>query len=187
MGKIVNNPITGSFSGKFGDDLVFRRLGDRTIFARKGENTKPASSAQTKVRQEFGGMQYHIRHLLRQPEVSERYAVMARLNNFRSAHTAAVKDYTSTPEIDSVIIKKYKGKRSNIITIKPQILLKIERMELKLYHADGTVFETGTAVKAELNWEYRASPSTLQISGLRVEVVAYDWFGKAGTFIQVIN
>src|SRR6187399_2284427 len=35
MGGIHNN-ITGSFSGALGEDLVFRRIGDRT-FAKKGE------------------------------------------------------------------------------------------------------------------------------------------------------
>jgi hypothetical protein len=36
MGAIVDNPITSSFSGRLSEDVVFRQIGNKAFFARKG-------------------------------------------------------------------------------------------------------------------------------------------------------
>lgn len=187
MGKIINNAITGSFSGKFGDDLVFRRLGNRTIFARKGRNQKPSTVAQTNNRHRFAEAQIYTRQLLEQPDQSERYAVMAQLNGYYSAQIAAVKDYMCLPEIEGINIKKGKAGAGDVILIKPKIYLKIVRLDITLYNTDSTVLESGPAVKTGLNWKYNTTTPVEQLKGTRLEVVTYDRFNKSCTFVQVLS
>jgi hypothetical protein len=187
MGKIVNNTITGSFSGQYSEDLIFRWVGNRTYFVRKGINDTPASEAQTENRNRFTEAQLVTRHLLKDPDVEEWYASMAQLNGFNSALTAAVKDYLCLPEIKSIVTKKYKGKPGDVIIIHPWILTKIRRMEITIYGADGLVLESGAATKTQLHWKYAATTHNPFREGSRIEVTAYDRFEKVGTIAKGLS
>jgi hypothetical protein len=184
MGKIINNAITSSFSGKFGDDIVFKRSKNKTFFARKGENKTPASAEQVNNRQRFAEVQLYIRQLLENPDQLELYAIMAELNEYYSALTAAVKDYMCLPEIDTISLKKYKGQSGDAIHIKPKIRFKIVRMTVTLYHPNGTILESGAARKAELNWKYFTTVENTNLTGTSLEIIAHDRFDKSTTFTQ---
>src|SRR5688500_7242030 len=98
MGKIVGNHITSSFSGQLSEDLVFRQIGNKAFFARKGVNTKPPTAAQRGNRDLFTTAQLYAATTLEQPQYSEWYSIVAKVNGLRSAQIAAVKDYMSKPE-----------------------------------------------------------------------------------------
>ncbi|MBT1705187.1 hypothetical protein [Chryseosolibacter indicus] len=179
MGKIIGNPVTSGFSGKFGDDLVFKQIGNRTFFARKGVTKDKPTLAQNGARTQFAQASYYASHTLYYPEETERYSIMARLNNLKSAQAAAVKDYMTKPEIKGLNYKKYRGKVHDAIFIEPQMLLKIDKIEVTIIRADGTVLESGSAEKDHLNWKYSAKAVNDQVEGSTIDVVAYDRFGKS--------
>lgn len=182
MGKIKDNKITRSFSGQYGD-LVFRRVGNQTFFARKGVNTKPPSPAQRERRSLFAEAQNYAAQVLEEPGYSEWYSIVAKVNGLRSAQIAAVKDYMSRPEIESVITKGYQGNPGDVIHIRPKMLLKIEKMEVTIYHSGRSVLESGPAIKHELNWKYHATVHNPGIEASQVVVVAYDRLGKSCTAV----
>jgi hypothetical protein len=184
MGKIANNRITSSFSGQLGDDVVFRQVGNKTFFARKGVNSKPPTPAQTGNRNLFASAQNYASQILEKPKYSEWYSIVAKVNGLRSAQIAAVKDFMSKPEIDSINTKSYRGAVGDVIHVKPKMLLKIEKMTVTIYSGDGSLLESGEATKSELNWKYHATASNAQIEGSRVAVVAYDRFKKSCTVVQ---
>lgn len=179
MGKIVDNPITSSFSGKFGSDLVFRKIGNRTFFSRKGVSNKPPTSAQDKNRQIFAEAQNYASKMLADPKYSEWYSIVANVNGMRSAQLAAVKDFMSRPEIKSINTKNYRGSVGDVIHIKPKMLLKIDRIEITLHKRDGSILETGLAVKSEMNWKYICKIANYQVEGSRIAAVAYDKLEKS--------
>jgi len=187
MGKIVDNRITSSFSGQLSEDVVFRQIGNKAFFARKGVNTKPSTVAQCGNRDLFATAQNYAERMLDKPQYSEWYSIVAKVNGLRSAQIAAVKDFMSKPEIDSINTRSYRGTVGDVILMKPKMLLKIEKMNVTLYRADGTLLESGEATKSELNWKYHASVSNAQAEGSRVVVVAYDRLEKSCTLIQYVG
>jgi hypothetical protein len=187
MGKIVNNSITSSFSGKFGDDLIFRQIGNRAFFAKKGISTKPPTQAQSHSRQFFAEAQNYATHVLEDPESSEWYSIMAKLNDLRSAQLAAVKDYMSKPEIETINTKNYRGNIGDVIYIKPKMLLKIAKIEITIHAPDGSIVESGLAVKTEFSWKYRATVVNALAEGSRIAFVAYDRLGKICKMMVACN
>lgn len=187
MGKIKGNPITRSFSGAFDDTLVFRTKGSETFFARKGVNRKPRSPLQIQNQNRFAKAHAYALEMLADPEKSELYAAMAAINNFDSAHVAARSDFMSSPEIESIDTKKFKGRQGDVIAIIPTIKLKIIKMEVTLHHVDGSVLESGPAIKDELKWAYSITVKNEQVSGSRVTVVAYDRHGQSCTEVKYVK
>lgn len=179
MGRVVSNNITSSFSGQLGDDLVFRRVGNQTFFVRKGRNTKGATTAQNGTRILFAEAHNYASQILEDPEYSEWYGVMAKLNGLRTAQLAAMKDYMSKPEIEMINTKNYRGNIGDVILIKPKMLLKIQCMEITIYASDGSIIESGNAVKSELNWKFKATALNATPGESEIVVVAYDRFDKS--------
>ncbi len=122
MGKIVDNRITSSFSGQLSEDVVFRQIGNKAFFARKGVNTKPPTAAQR------GNRACLQRHKIMPSEcwisLSTVSSIVAKVNGLRSAQIAAVKDFMSKPEIDSINTQSYRGTVGDVILMKPKMLLK---------------------------------------------------------------
>ena len=143
MAKIVNNPLTSTFSGQVGDDIIFRRIGNRTFVAKKGINTKPATPAQRGRRNLFTHAQLYASQMLENPEKNQWYSIVAKVNGMRNAQLAAVKDFMSKPEIDTTNTKGNTDNLGDVIHIKPKMLLKITRIEVTLYRAGGVAFESG--------------------------------------------
>jgi hypothetical protein len=187
MGKIVDNSITSSFSGQYSEDVVFRQIGNKAFFARKGVNTKPPTAAQRGNRHLFTTAQHYAAQMLERPQYSEWYSIVAKVNGLRSAQIAAVKDFMSKPEIESINTRSYRGTVGDVILIKPKMLLKIEKINVTLYRADGTLLESGEATKSEFNWKYQASVFNAKPEGSRVVVVAYDRLEKSCTIIQYLG
>ena len=115
MGKIVNNPLTSTFSGQVGDDIIFRRIGNRTFVAKKGVNTKPATPAQRGGRDLFATAQFYASEMLENPEKNQWYSIGAKVNGMRNVQGAAVKDFMSKPEIDTINTKGY-GNLGDVLT-----------------------------------------------------------------------
>ena len=187
MGKIVDNRLTSSFSGQFTDDIVFRQVGNKTFFARKGVNKKPPTPAQRGNRNLFAEAQNYASITLEDPRYSEWYSIVAKVNDLKSAQIAAVKDFMSKPEMDSIDTKSYRGTVGNVIHFKPKMLLKIEKINVSIYRADGALIETGAATKHELNWRYHTTKPNTQPEGSRIVVVAYDRFEKSCTVVQYLG
>jgi hypothetical protein len=179
MGKIKNNAITHSFSGSFGDDIVFRQIGNRTFFTRKAVHVKLPTPAQKDNRNLFAEAQNFASQALENPEDNEWYSIVAKVNGLKTAQLAAVRDYMSKPDIESIDVKKYKGNIGDVIQIKPKMLLKIQRINISIYDVTDYLIESGLAYKRELHWMYKASVFNGQVDASRIVLTAYDRMEKS--------
>ncbi|MBT1705764.1 hypothetical protein [Chryseosolibacter indicus] len=184
MGKIINNPVTTTLSGSLGKHLVFRQVGNRAFFVKKPVNTKPPTDAQRSNRHNFAEAQNYARVMMQDPELGEWYSIVAKVNNLKSAHRAAANDFLTKPEIESIDTKGYKGNVGDVIHITPKAYLKITRLEVTIYDAEGAILETGLAIKNELNFKYCAMQPNSRAEGSKIVLVAHDRLKKTCRVVE---
>src|SRR5260221_1225720 len=117
MGKIKKNRITKGFSGKYGDDIVFRQVDGQTIFARPGEITAAPTDKQMEVRKNFGEATNYANAAISNPQAGQDYKLMAAAQGLKNAYLAAVTDYLTVPEIGRGYIASYKEAVGDVINM----------------------------------------------------------------------
>jgi hypothetical protein len=186
MGKIKNNVVTKGFSGKFGDDLVFRQVDNKTIFAKRTLTASKPTARQTQVRNKFIEATNYASGAIDNPQASVAYSQMAELQRLKSAYLAAMADFLSEPEISSVFTASYKGQVGDVINIIPKSAYKITEINVRILKADGSVLETGNAMANNARWKYTAKVVNPQPVGSKLVLIAHDRQGKQSTFEQVL-
>src|SRR5687767_3910071 len=117
MGKIKNNVVTKGFSGKFGDDLVFRQLDNETIFSKRGTLTGAPTEKQSAARDRFTQAAMFASVAIDNPQASQTYKLMAKAQGLKSAYLAALTDYITQPEIGGVFTVAYTGQVGDLFSI----------------------------------------------------------------------
>ncbi|MEO7988642.1 MAG: hypothetical protein ABI663_03820 [Chryseolinea sp.] len=186
MGKIKNNVVTKGFSGKLGDDLVFRQVDGKTIFAKRTLSSVAPSERQNEVRNKFTEASLFASAALENPETSREYNVMAKLQGVRTAYMAAVTDYLTLPEIGAVYAFAYKGAVGDLITISDRTPYKIVDLSVTILRADGAVLESGKAVANGLKWRYVSTVANPLVSGCKLVLTARDRQAKESTLEKVL-
>lgn len=186
MGKIRNNVVTKGFSGKFGDDIVFRQVDEGTVFAKKPTVIDNPTDRQVEIRGKFTEASYYAKAALDNPEAGQEYKLMAMLQGLKSAYLAAVTDFLTLPEIASVYTRSYKGAVGNIMNIAGTVPMKIIAMQVQIFKPDGTLLESGLAVPQELKWRYTATLENPQAQGSKLVIKASDRLGNETTFEKVL-
>ncbi len=174
MGKIKNNVVTKGFSGQFGDELVFRQLDKKTIFARKGISTKAPTAGQVNTRNKFTDAAYFATAALDNPISMEDYTQMAQLQGLKSAYVAALTDYLTAPEIGKVYTALYKGKVGDMINISSKSPFKITEIDVTILAPNGTVLESGKAEQNLLRYRYVATVANPTVTGTKIVLKARD-------------
>jgi hypothetical protein len=182
MGKIKNNVATRGFSGKLGEDIVFRQVDGKTTFAKRTLSEAASSPKQDAVRRKFAEASYFASAAIENPQAGQQYKIMAELLGLKSAYAAALSDYLSQPEIGGVFTARYQGRIGDMITIVPKIPYKITEVSVNILQADGSVLESGKAVANELKWRYLATVVNPLVKGSKLVLVARDRQGKETTF-----
>jgi hypothetical protein len=178
MGKISTDAITHGFRGSFGEDLAFRRIGNKTFFMRKGKSTTPATAQQQQTRTRFAEASNYATTAMEDAQTHMAYTVLATANGLRSAYVAAIKDFMTEPEIENITTRTYTGAAGNPIMITPRFAYKITRLEVTIKNADGTVLESGPATPLKERWQYKAMVVNPQVAGCRLVLKAFDRLGK---------
>jgi hypothetical protein len=186
MGKIKNNVVTKGFSGKFGDDLVFRQVDNQTIFAKRTLTPSSSTARQTEVRNKFAEAANYASNAIDNPQAGLDYKLMAELQGLKSAYLAAVTDYLTMPEILGVFANAYKGTIGDILNIKPKAPFKIIDMDVTITGANGVVIESGKAVSSQLKWKYTVTKVNANVVGTKLKFVARDRQGKTSTYEQTL-
>ncbi len=186
MGKIKNNLIAKSFSGKLGDDLVIRRVGKNTYFIKRPVFAAPPSTLQTENRNKFAEASMYASTALEKPDRYQQYMLVAQLQKLKSAYVAAMTDYLTLPLVASVNTRTYRGAVGDTLSITPKLPAKITVMKVTIINAEGAELESGDAVPHGLKWRYTTTVANTQVHGSRVVVVSKDRLGKEARFEQVL-
>lgn len=186
MGKIKNNVVTRGFSGKFGDDLVFRQLDNQTVFSRHTPITKGPSQQQSAVRSKFTQASMFASAAIDNPQASQEYKLMAELQGLKSAYLAALTDYLTLPEIGGIFTEAYTGQVGDLFSITDKVPYKIKEIDVTIVGANGSVVESGKATPNQLKWRYAATVANPQVKGSKIVLVTRDRRGKESTLEQLL-
>jgi hypothetical protein len=182
MGKVKNNTVTKGFSGKFGEDIVFRQLKNKTYFAQAGRRLAPPTPLQTETRNRFTTAAMYAATALENEEARKMYKTFALLNDLRSSYLAAITDNMSRPEIGSVFTGAYNGEAGSVLSIKPKLKFKVINMTVSVIAPDGSVVETGAGIEKDYKWFYVTPAANPTVEGSKVVIVARDRFRREVTF-----
>lgn len=186
MGKIKNNVVTKGFSGKFGEDLMFRQVDKKTVFVKRSLVSGTPSARQQEIRDRFAEASDFASTAIENPQASQEYKLMAELQGLKSAYLAALSDFLSLPEIRGVFVTHYKGNVGDIISITSKVPLKIIEIDVSILRADGSVLESGKATPNELKWRYTATVANPLVKGSKLVLIGRDRQGVETTFEKVL-
>lgn len=177
MGKVKENLLTKGFSGRIGDEIVFRQVKNRTLFAKRPRRSTIVSPNQLPQRELFSKAVVFAKTMLLDPLIRADYQNRAKLGGLASAYSAAVTDYLKAPKINSIDTDYYKGAVGDVIWIIALDDFKLQTVTVTLQAPDGSVIESGAAVLEEGRWKFIATQATALV-GVKVTVTATDRPGK---------
>lgn len=183
MAQVKDNIVTEGFSGKIGNKLVFRQLGNRTIATKRPRRSEVVSEQQAAHQQRFRKAAAYARLKMQDPAAKAEYEILARQYELTSAFAAAVGDYLTPPEIDTIDTSKYSGGAGDVILITSPNNQKIASLRVSIVLPGGEVLEEGPAVISPLDasWKYVATVANAIATGIVVKALATDRPGNVVT------
>ena len=175
MAKIAKNIVLHGASGKIGDMLVVRQRGGSTILSQApGERKGEPSEAQKAHQMRFQQAVLYARMQIADETAKAEYA--AKASGLSNAYNVAVADFFNAPNIDEIDVRQYKGTVGDTIRVRVTDDFKVKQVNLAIYNADGSLVETGDAVKQSnvVDWIYTASVANESIAGDRIVIRASD-------------
>jgi hypothetical protein len=175
MAESKNNMVIQGFTGKLGDQLVFRQVAGKTIAskapgARQGEPTEK----QVAVRDRFQRAVLYGRSVLADPAAKQAYSDAA--PNGQSAYNVAIADFFQAPDIMEIDVSSYTGQVGEIIKVKVTDDFKVKAVRLSIQNDDGSLLEEGNAVQLgnSADWTYTATATNSSLTGDKITVTATD-------------
>lgn len=173
MAKSVNNIVTHGLSGKIGNLLVFSQRKGKTIVSMAPRKSNKETDKQKEHRAKFQEAVIYAKAAVKDPSIQDGYKEEAKEKGL-SANNIAVADFLKAPQIESIDLSGYKGKKNDLIKIKAYDDFKVEKVTVKIENADGTLVEEGNAAVEGLYWVYKAKENNADLSGDKITVRAYD-------------
>lgn len=186
MGRVIGNILTKGFSGKIGDEIVFRQVKGRTFMGKRPAKHSTKTFAQAQQQGTFKKAVYYARTLLLDATARAYYTNIAKATGMRSAYNAAIKDYMTTPQIAAIYTDNYKGVPGNPIYIEANQNLKIKSLTVTITTATNVLIESGEAVPDQGQWMYITQQPNAVIAGTTISVTAKDRPGKIATLHKVL-
>ena len=97
-------------------------------------------------------------------------------------------DFSHAPDIDEIDVTQYKGAVGDTIRIRVTDDFKVKQVQLAIYNADGSLVESGDAVKQtnEIDWLYPATVVNETTAGDRMVIRASDQPGNIAEAEQAL-
>jgi hypothetical protein len=132
MGKVKENLLTKGFSGRIGDEIVFRQVKNRTVFAKRPRKSTIITPNQVSQRELFAKAVVFAKTMLLDPAIRADYQNRARQAGLASAYSAALTDYLKAPKINAIDTDYYKGAVGDVIWIVALDDFKIQRLTVTI-------------------------------------------------------
>jgi hypothetical protein len=185
MGKVKENLLTKGFSGRIGDEIVFRQVKNRTLFAKRPRKSTIITPNQVSQRELFAKAVVFAKTMLLDPAIRADYQNRARQAGLASAYSAALTDYLKAPKINAIDTDYYKGAVGDVIWIVALDDFKIQRLTVTIQRDNGSVIENGVAVLEAGRWKYVATQPIAE-AGISVIAVATDRPGREARLAKVL-
>lgn len=183
MAQVKDNIVTEGLSGKLANKLVFRQVGNRTIVAKRPRLSEVISEDQLAHRQRFKSAAAYAKAKMLDPIEKAAYTELAKRYELTSAFAAAVGDYLTPPDIDTINTENYSGQMGDVILITSVNSQKITSVKVSIIQPGNDVLEAGDAVfsPADAGWKYVATATSAIEPGTVVRAEATDKPGNSVT------
>ena len=179
MVKIKKNIVTKGWSGKLGDDIVFRRKGNKTYVALSPtKSTKEPSEKQKAQTQKFKLATLFAKTQNDDPVKKARYEAFA--TEYQSAFNLAIADFLKAPEVKDVDVGNYSGTIGDLIKVVAIDNFEVTEVKVQIFDNGNNLIESGLAVVNSLGtqWEYTCSIANANPSGCKILATAKDYPGN---------
>jgi hypothetical protein len=175
MAVIQINSVAKGLSGSLGR-LVFRQLRGKTILAGKPDKVTKQSALQRENRVRFKLASAWAKGQMLDADKKAYYWRKAKKLKLPNAYTAAVSDYMRKGEIKEIDTRQYKGNACDVIRLKIRKKdFSVNKVEVKLYDAEGVMIESGMAIKKDQDvFLYRVTETVIEKMAVRINVVICD-------------
>ncbi|MBL6950599.1 MAG: hypothetical protein ISR57_08155 [Bacteroidales bacterium] len=131
MAHTKSNALTKNYSGKFGNQFVFRiRNGKSIMAALPVRISDSATEAQQAVRRRFANASHYAKQILLDPVMLSAYTEKA--VDGKSPYLVAMTDYLRNPWIDEIDIDGYNGNAGEIIRVQAGDDFKVTEVSVKI-------------------------------------------------------
>lgn len=179
MVKIKKNIVTKGWSGKLGDDIVFRKKGNQTYVALSPTKTNREPSEKQKAQnQKFKLAIVFAKAQMADPAKKERYDLLK--TEFKSAFNIAVADFLRPPDITDVDVGAYAGQVGDLIRIAVIDNVEVTEVNVEIRDDQDALIEQGAANLdvTGAQWEYATTVANGSLSGTKILVTAKDYPGN---------
>jgi len=187
MALVKNNLVTAGLSGKLGNMLVFRTVGDKTVVSTAPQGSSEASLAQKATREKFQLAAIYGKAVNADP-ISKAVYEKAAYDKKISVYNVAVADFCQAPQIESVDLSHYAGNVNDYIITRVTDDFKVVSVETEIHQADGTLVEKGLAILQAngLDWKYTVTVSNTNTAGDKIIIKAFDLPGNETDVEKVV-
>jgi hypothetical protein len=177
MANITNNLVVQGARGKVGNQLVYRKRGDKTILAKMPEQKpgRKATGKQSEKRDQLVYASLYAQGVMVSDKLRKKYEKKA--TETLTWHNLACRDFLVAPVVKKVNIKEYTGEPGSRIVIKATDDFRVISVKVKILNADRVLVEEGDAFLDPLNrnyWIYTARQSNNVLLGTKVIATAFD-------------
>jgi len=181
MSKSRENVITKTYSGKFGNQVVFRNRYGQSIMAKppKKQQGEP-TEAQKEIRKNFLKASEWARSILTDPVLGPVYK--AKAGNGKSAYVLAMTDFLLPPVIDTIDASEYRGNIGDMIMVDASDNFHVAEVSLNIADPQGEVIEEGICQKDQHHayWVFIATETVASTTGLILTARVKDNPGHTG-------
>lgn len=175
--------VTRKFSGKFGDEIVFRRWKGKSIAAAAPEESdKPATVKQLEVQKKFLLASRYAKAVMSAPDQSMKQAYARVLGKRQNVYCRATEDYLKPPKVEIINTGNYHGAINDKIIITAVDDFRVIDVQVEIYAPNGTLLERESA---DINlvddtWTYIVQQANNLLAGTKIKAIATDVPGNKG-------
>jgi len=182
MTKTRDNSLTMNYSGKYGNQFVYRTREDMSILAKKPKKSKnPPTVSQSETRVRFQEATIWAKKALQDPDILAVYA--ARAKGMKTPYILAVTNHMHPPVVKEIITEEYTGEIGSAIGVKVLNNFYINGVMVKITDASGTLVEQGPCTLDPFGviWGYTATKEITNLTGVVITAVAKDYPKHTGS------
>jgi hypothetical protein len=177
MAKFGQNALTHNLHGQFGDLMVFRSIGGKTVLASPPDRSKLEPTEKQKLQQQhFQEAVLYAKGAFLDTQKKEDYKKAAKPG--QGAFSVAVADFLHAPHIDEIDITGYTGQAGGRIRVRAVDDFRVEKVIVTITDPDDHEIEKGKASPEGLDWIYTATANNPGLNGSRIVIHAYDLPGN---------
>ena len=175
MAKIKDNLAMQGISGKLGNQVVYRRVGDKIIVVAKPRRKPTTHPTLISQNNRFRLASTYAKNALQDPSLKEDYTAEAKKRRNVSAYNMAMTDYLRAPKITHIDHSGYTGSATGEkIMIEAGDAFKVVAVKVRIEDHDGTLVEEGSATLVQGKWVYTTTVTNTSLTGDKIIVTATD-------------